>query len=244
MARIKWVSFDLWGTLMVSHPEHSAARNKVIEMFLYREGLKEDLGWSPGSSIKSSKALLDTMMEVTGHQISPELCIMHMMIALGVQPDRITMRHIKDLETDLYTVFERYPPKYLPHVHEILQEIDEMGVGMSILSNTSRIRGSALKIHLAKTGLSTYFGFMIFSDEFGLAKPHSHILYKVQELCYNPSKSGDVVELDEILHVGDNVRTDGAARKVGMQVLLLNTPGDLKTIPNLIKDSQYAEVIN
>jgi len=72
--------------------------------------------------------------------------------------------------------------------------------------------GIALRKLLAEEGVAEYFDLMLFSDEAGIRKPDPAI--------FHLAASGLKMEPTEIVHVGDNLKTDvWGAKKAGFRAI-------------------------
>jgi putative hydrolase of the HAD superfamily len=231
MEDIRHVSFDLWGTLIYSDPKHSRVRALAIEQFLQRLDIDYDEGLSVESihmRLLATKRQVDTIMDHTGMQYSHYACLMSSLLAFGVHPSRITIDVLSKYEAVLSEVFTLHPPLLLEGVRETLSAIHDMGISMSILSNTSFIPGSALLERLISLGVSRYFSFMLFSDEHGIAKPNK-AFYSMLLSRVNLN-----VHSFQILHVGDNAITDGAATHYDINTLIINNEANDNTIYSVV----------
>jgi HAD superfamily hydrolase (TIGR01549 family) len=105
-------------------------------------------------------------------------------------------------------------PDAMPHVHEAVEAMKARGYRLAVICNTGMAGGRVLREVLRKHGLLEYFDVTVFSNEFGVSKPHPTIFeHTLREL--------GGVEAGEALHVGDLEELDiDGARGAGMWAAL------------------------
>jgi putative hydrolase of the HAD superfamily len=218
---IKHFSFDLWLTLIRSN-----ALFKEKRAFYFHEKFNtnnKSLG-EIKSIFKNVDILSNALNEKTGKNISAEE--MYLMVISQVNESTELFKDI-DLEllyTDMeYMVLQYMPKIFCDHTAAVLDKLkNKPGVTLNILSNTAFIKGSTLKKVNQHLGISKYFDFEIYSDEVGVSKPnieiYSHLIKNVYRV------NGSSIELNEILHVGDNYHADIlGAQKSGIHAFQINT---------------------
>lgn len=107
----------------------------------------------------------------------------------------------------------------LPNIPESLQEFDEMGIPMYILSN-SGFTAEALSIALERLGIRKYFNKIWSSADYGRIKPCKDFFEMAIEnvLLDNPNESRE-----DIVFIGDTYSTDVVgANSVGLDVIWIN----------------------
>lgn len=135
---------------------------------------------------------------------------------------------IEDLLKIYYDQIYSYRKVY-PEMIETLVVLQEAGVRMGIISNTTN-PGFMKDYEQSLLGLDPYFEFSIYSSEVPYRKPHPSIFQlALVRLNLNPS---------EVLFVGDNLKADVVgAQSVGMPTAWLNR--NEKTLPpDIIPDYQ------
>jgi FMN phosphatase YigB (HAD superfamily) len=101
-------------------------------------------------------------------------------------------------------------PNAMPHVPEALEAMRARGYRLGVICNTGMAGGRVLREVLRRHGLLDYFGVTVFSNEFGMSKPHPSIF------AHTLAELGGV-RADEALHVGDIEELDiEGARRAGM----------------------------
>jgi HAD superfamily hydrolase (TIGR01509 family) len=109
------------------------------------------------------------------------------------------------IEAYASALFE-HPPMLNPHTTQVLSWLKQHEKKIGIICNTGRTPGFALRRYLEEQGVSTYFTFMLFSDEVGTRKPNPQIFHlAIQHLDLRPN---------EVVHIGDNIASDIAGAKI------------------------------
>lgn len=225
---ITHLSFDLWGTLITPNPDY---RQHRVDMF--RDAFGVEL---THDDIKRGKSAVDYISEVSGVQLSyPQtlaLCLgdkMHSYPKECFNTATIEFRRLNDIAMEMF-----HPFLIQPYIVDLLRDLKDSGFSMNILSNTSIIPGSSLRIALKKLGIDVFFEDFLFSDEWGMAKPNP----KFYNLIENVSKK----PLQECLHIGDNSYSDSGASVV-KSFILSNKKGsrllDLK--PYVVRTNFYKQ---
>jgi putative hydrolase of the HAD superfamily len=124
------------------------------------------------------------------------------------------------------------PPALITGVKETIIKLSSQ-YKLGIISDTGFSPGIILRKILESDNILNYFSILIFSDEFGKAKPNSSIFnFATKELQ---------VEQKEIVHIGDNERTDVfGAMNAGMNGIWFLNGKDLPpklTTPTAIMQS-------
>ncbi len=203
---IKHISFDLWMTLIRTHPEYKRKRAELFCHFFSVDNL--DL---VEKAIRKIDLMANHINETTGGNI--DALELYMMVLQEVHPDWKSFG-IEALQT-FYAETEKLFKNYFPiaiddSVTQALQMVLDSGITMNILSNTGFIKGTMLRKVIEKLGWDSYFTFTIFSDELGHSKPNSKMF---QEVWNGVSKLNHTIEKGEVMHFGDNPFADveGAA---------------------------------
>jgi putative hydrolase of the HAD superfamily len=116
-------------------------------------------------------------------------------------------------------------PEVMPHVHVALEGVRRAGYRLAVICNTGTTGGRVLREVLRRHGLFEFFETSVFSNEFGLSKPHPAIFeHALAEL--------GGIDRSEALHVGDLEELDvEGARRAGLHAALYapNTDGTIHT---------------
>ena len=121
-------------------------------------------------------------------------------------------------------------PDAMPHVHVAVEAMKRQGYRLGVICNTGMAGGRVLREVLKRHGLLDYFDVTIFSNEFGIAKPHERIFQHAAE------QLGGVAP-HEALHVGDLEELDvEGARRAGWHSALyaLGSNGEVETDAELV----------
>jgi putative hydrolase of the HAD superfamily len=118
-------------------------------------------------------------------------------------------------------LFENLPLVYCNRTANTLSKIKQKeNTTINILSNTGFICGSTLRRVLKELHIDHYFDFQLYSDEVGLSKPNKAFF----QLVFDQVSKLKPISLNEIIHIGDNPKTDyEGARSFGIHALLVNS---------------------
>jgi putative hydrolase of the HAD superfamily len=92
------------------------------------------------------------------------------------------------------------PPYLNPEARTALDDLKKRHMHMGLICNTGLTSGVGLRQFLADEDVANYFQLMIFSEEVGIRKPDPRIFHLAAERLR--------VQSCEIVHVGDNMKTD------------------------------------
>jgi FMN phosphatase YigB (HAD superfamily) len=106
------------------------------------------------------------------------------------------------------------PAELIPHVDVAIRSLRTEGVRLGVICNTGWVGGEVLRDLLAHYDLLDQFDALVFSNEFGVSKPHTSIFeHMLDELGSIPPA--------QALHVGDLEHSDVAgALAAGMHAAL------------------------
>jgi putative hydrolase of the HAD superfamily len=213
---IKAVTFDLWGTLILDSSQYDRTLARKREDLLYAalggKASREDIRAAMGRTRSRIEEMRVTMKDVP------------------------TSEHVRLLQTFLkvdsdlehaYTGAILYMlPPLNPYSLEVLTTVKH-AAKVGLISNTGITPGRVLRKALSKLGIWSFFDVGLFSNEIGYLKPHPQIFQEAsRELG---------VSLTEMLHVGDDKITDiEGASAVGMRTLLVEEPGDLLQVLEVV----------
>ncbi|MES2277648.1 MAG: HAD family hydrolase [Bacteroidota bacterium] len=230
MTAYKHYSFDLWLTLIKSNPLFKQQRSRIFHQQFNTLG-------KPLEEVERIFRQVDVMCnsinETTGKNIDAEE--MYLMVISQINDNKICLQDI-DVQT-LYLqmealIFEYLPVIYCDRTPEVLAYIKQNPANtISILSNTGFIKGIILRKVLKQLGIDQYFDFQLYSDEAGLSKPNKAFF----QLMLNEVSAIKQIELNEIIHIGDNPKADiWGADMAGISSLLVNSNNTsiVKLIPD------------
>jgi putative hydrolase of the HAD superfamily len=212
----KHYSFDLWLTLIKSHPSFKQERNSYFfDNFNQKNKSLEEIT----RIFRQVDLMCNAINERTGNNLDAEE--MYLMVISAVNDHAYTFHDI-DLEA-LYHEMEQLVFKYLPIIYcgntaGALVRLKEENNTLSLLSNTAFIKGRTLREVLKRLEIHDLFDFQLYSDEVGMSKPN-------QELFRLMIKSiGRTIDLKEIIHIGDNIKADiEGGNTAGISTLLINS---------------------
>lgn len=214
--RFDHFSFDLWLTIIKSHPEYKKKRCLLVRDFF---SIPENLD-TIGNIVRSYDVLCNNISEKTGGHIPMEQIIFMILNDLNIDIDKIENRDIQEFYQESEKLFMEYKPILLYNeIYNIFHMIKEQGKTMNISSNTAFIRGSSLRKILEFYDIEKYFSFQIYSDELGYSKPNPIFFEKV----FNEAKQlhPNIVK-EKVVHIGDNPIADGkGASEYGLQTILI-----------------------
>ncbi|PTT43035.1 phosphoglycolate phosphatase [Chryseobacterium sp. HMWF028] len=207
-------SFDLWLTLIKSHPEFKAKRVELFSSFFNVDKPIEKVA----KTVKYYDDLCNTINEVTGGNIDTFEIYLMILGALDVDVKLLTKEKLNDFYTKSEELFLEYRPVVIfENVHGFFENIKILGKTINILSNTGFIKGKTMRKFLIHENLDQYIDFHIYSDEINCSKPNPLIFQEVK----NKIKDQDL-PLDQILHIGDNPVADyQGAKDFGFSAHLL-----------------------
>jgi len=130
-------------------------------------------------------------------------------------------------------LFEFLPLIYSDGTVEVLAHIKARPkCTANILSNTGFIKGPTLRKVLEQLNIAQYFDFQLYSDEAGLSKPNKEFF----QLLLDEIAIIRSIERDQIIHIGDNIKTDiQGAENMGIKSLQVNSNN--VSLINLIPDA-------
>jgi FMN phosphatase YigB (HAD superfamily) len=121
-------------------------------------------------------------------------------------------------------------PDAMPHVHAAVEAVQRRGYRLAVICNTGMVGGGVLRQVLKRHGLFDAFDVTVFSNEFGLAKPHPRIF------THTLAELGGI-EPRHALHVGDleELDVEGARRaRLHAARYVPGTDGQLQTDADIV----------
>ncbi|MFH7019063.1 HAD family hydrolase [Flavobacterium sp. FlaQc-47] len=209
------LSFDLWLTLIKSHPEFKIKRNLMFRDFFEIDATIEKVS----EVIRYYDVLCNNINEKTGLNINTYEIYYLILNALEVDINKYGTDKLSQFYDETERLFMEYKPVLMfSNIKELFHEITQENKSINILSNTAFIKGRTLRKLLAYYELADYFKFQIYSDEVGFSKPNNEIF----QLVFDEVNAFKKVEKKEILHIGDNSIADyNGALKYGFDAHLL-----------------------
>ncbi|WP_276964021.1 HAD family hydrolase [Chryseobacterium sp.] len=207
-------SFDLWLTLIKSHPEFKTKRVELFSSFFNVDKPIERVA----KTVKYYDNLCNTINEVTGGNINTFEIYLMILGALDVDVKELNKEKLNAFYAKSEDLFLEYRPVVIfENIHDFFEDIKNQGKTINILSNTGFIKGKTMRKFLIHENLDQYIDFHIYSDEINCSKPNPLIFQEVK----NNIKDKDL-PLHQILHIGDNPVADyQGAKDFGFSAHLL-----------------------
>ncbi|MDQ0780289.1 HAD family hydrolase [Chryseobacterium sp. W4I1] len=207
-------SFDLWLTLIKSHPEFKQKRVELFTSFFDVDKPIDKIA----KTVKYYDDLCNTINEVTGGNIDTFEIYLMILGSLDVDIRQINNEKLEGFYLKSEELFLEYKPVVIfENIKEFFDHIKNQGKTVNVLSNTGFIKGRTMRKFLIQEELDQYIDFHIYSDEINISKPNPLIFQEVK----NNLKDQDL-PMHRILHVGDNPVADyKGAKDFGFSAHLL-----------------------
>ncbi|MEI3791512.1 MULTISPECIES: HAD family hydrolase [unclassified Chryseobacterium] len=207
-------SFDLWLTLIKSHPEFKTKRVELFTLFFDINKPVEEVA----KTVKYYDDLCNTINEVTGGNIDTFEMYLLILGSLDVDVKQLDKEILNGFYLKSEDLFLEYKPVIIfENIKEFFDQIKNEGKTVNILSNTGFIKGRTMRKFLIQEELDQYIDFHIYSDEINISKPNPLIFQEVK----NNLKDRDL-PMHRILHIGDNPVADyKGAKDFGFSAHLL-----------------------
>ncbi|QBA22363.1 phosphoglycolate phosphatase [Chryseobacterium indologenes] len=207
-------SFDLWLTLIKSHPEFKTKRVDLFSSFFNVDKPIEEVA----KTVKYYDDLCNTINEVTGGNIDTFEIYLMILGSLDVDVKQLNKEKLNEFYNKSEELFLEYKPVVIfENIHDFFEDIKNQGKTINILSNTGFIKGKTMRKFLIHENLDQYIDFHIYSDEINCSKPNPLIFQEVK----NNIKDQDLA-MNQILHIGDNPVADyQGAKNFGFSAHLL-----------------------
>ncbi|MDU1892086.1 MAG: HAD family hydrolase [Dysgonomonas sp.] len=229
---IKHISFDLWLTLIKSHPSFKRLRAELIADVYNTKGLTTE---EIDILIRNTDKEIDRNNESTGGKLPARLMYYKILEQTCPESEDVLIQKAKTLEIQSNELFIKNIPLLLnDNISDILSWLKAEGYSLNLGSNTGFIEADTLRIVLDDLGLLQFFSFCVFSDEIKTSKPSPLFFQEIYDQT-NFKK-------EEILHVGDNPLTDyQGASDFGLNALLItNRDYTLDDIKSGLQRNDYA----
>ncbi|AZA73219.1 HAD family hydrolase [Chryseobacterium indoltheticum] len=207
-------SFDLWLTLIKSHPEFKTKRVELFSSFFNVDKPIEEVA----KAVKYYDDLCNTINEVIGGNVDTFEIYLLILNSLNVDIKQLNQDNFKEFYQKSEDLFLEYKPVVIfNELHNFFDEIKNQGKTINILSNTGFIKGKTMRKFLINENLDQYIDFHIYSDEIKCSKPNPLVFQEVKNQIRNQE-----IQMDQILHIGDNPIADyKGAKDFGFSAHLL-----------------------
>jgi putative hydrolase of the HAD superfamily len=216
MEKIRHVSFDLWMTLIRSHPSFKTKRAALFRSFFSLESYAPE---KVEAVFRETDVLINKMNEITGrnvHTFEMYLLCLHLLSTdiKSVHPDKL-----EEFYSLSEALFFQYPPLQLyEDTTQLLTALQAQGISTNLLSNTGFIQGRTLRKLMAEWGWDALFAFQLYSDETGYSKPDVQMFSRLLE---NAALLHTDLVPAQIWHLGDNQVADvEGAQRMGIHATL------------------------
>ena len=205
---LKAITFDFWSTLVDGNitPERTAARLLRLHAAIVGAGhaLTPDelrVGFERAFERITEEAR-ETLRDV-GPPGRWAVLALELGIPEGLIPYDVVEHAYEDITLEPL-------PAPMPHVRVAVEAMRAAGYRLGVICNTGMAGGRVLREVLRRHGLLDFFDVAVFSNEFGIAKPHPSIFeHTLAELGGIPPS--------QALHVGDLEELDvEGARRAGV----------------------------
>lgn len=218
MEGTRHVSFDLWMTLVRSHPVFKGKRAALFRTFFELEAYPPE---RVEAVFRETDLLINAMNEVTGrnvHTFEMYLLCLHL---LGRDIKLVHTDKLEQFYSLSETLFFQYPPLPLYNdTHRLLSALHAQGITSSLLSNTGFIQGRTLRNLMKHLGWDVYFSFQLYSDETGYSKPSDIMFNRLLEAAGTLHTS---LQPSQVWHLGDNPVADvQGAQQLGIKASLVD----------------------
>lgn len=211
-------SFDLWLTLIKSHPEFKAKRVELFSSFFNVEKSIDEVA----KVVKYYDDLCNNINEVIGGNVDAFEIYLLILNSLNVDIKQLNQANLNEFYQKSEDLFLEYKPVVIfDKLHDFFDEIKNQGKTINILSNTGFIKGKTMRKFLMNENLDQYIDFHIYSDEIKCSKPNPLVFQEVKNQIRNPE-----LQMEQILHIGDNPIADyKGAKDFGFSAHLLKQIG-------------------
>lgn len=193
------ISWDVWGTLLISNPQFKLEQYKLVKEY-------KDISWEDWNKSKTVlKKEADDIVEKHGVHLD-RMDLYKKLLGLSGKDTKDFISYSNEL-------FLKFPPILREPDCDLISILKERDYRVYISSNTVLIYGDIL-------GQVIYDNFGIikkncnFSDQIGFSKPDE----KMFKFPIKPD-----------WHIGDNIITDAASEKFGIKHYHINEQQDFKT---------------
>ena len=232
---IKAVTFDLWATLLLEENGADARRmkarcnniTKVLNGFGFDVSIQQ-VSTALAATTPSLLKIWELNRDVTTQEQIK-------LIVDNILRGMVTLKPelVKELSDAYVSPLFEVPPYLNPDTRELLHWLKEQNMKITIICNTGRTPGSALRRFLEEEDISGYFDLMLFSDEVGIRKPDPQIFLMTAERIN--------VKPCEIIHIGDDLKNDvWGARNAGFMTIHLST----ETSRDMVAESDPTSLVS
>jgi HAD superfamily hydrolase (TIGR01549 family) len=220
--RLQAVTFDFWSTLVDGNitPERTAERLARLHRAIIGAGYA-------GTPDELRSALERALTRVTEaareslEDVGPPGRWAVLAAELGIPAGMIAYEVVEHAYEDI--TLDPLPDP-MPYVRTAVEAMKAQGYRLGVICNTGMAGGRVLREVLRRHGLLDFFDVTVFSNEFGVSKPHPSIFEHTLEALGGVSPA-------EALHVGDLEELDvEGARRAGLHSALYAPEADGRAV--------------
>ncbi len=227
-------SFDLWLTLIRSNPAFKQERARHFHQYYNFKNKSLDEVFA---IFRQVDLMCNLINEKTGKNIDADEMYLMVLSIMNDGQSPVWDIDITQLYADMEAlIFSHLPVVYCDDTISVLARLKQQpGITIGILSNTGFIRGVTLRRILHQIGISEYIDFQLYSDEAGMSKPNPGFF----NLMLDQLKAHHTqIDLDHIIHIGDNPVADIAgAKAVNIHSQLVNSNNTY--LPSLLNNAHH-----
>lgn len=213
-------SFDLWLTLIRSNPDFKKKRAAHFHQhFNHNNCTLEQVE----QTFRQVDVMCNLINEKTGKNIDADEMYLMVLSMMNNGDAKVWQIDVNALYTDMEALlFQNLPGPFSTETPSALAHLKQnTNATLGILSNTGFIKGVTLRKVLNQIGIDRYIDVQLYSDEAGMSKPNTAFFKMMLEQL---KQHHDQVDLDRIIHIGDNPIADvGGANAVGIRSQLINS---------------------
>jgi putative hydrolase of the HAD superfamily len=219
---LRAITFDFWSTLVdgTPTPERTAARLARLHASIVGAGhacTSEELHDAFQRALQKVDDAARESLEEIGPPGRWAVLAAELGIAEGLIPYEVVEHAYEDITLTP-------PPELMPHARTAVKAMKDAGYRLGVICNTGMAGGRVLRQVLSHYTLLECFEVTVFSNEFGVSKPHPSIFLHTLERLGG-------VEPAAALHVGDIEQLDvEGARRAAMHAALYAPDADGETI--------------
>ena len=208
MIALKVVTFDFWSTLVDGNitPERTAERLARLHRAIVGAGC----ACTPDQLRQAFERALSRVTDAARESfedVGPPGRWAVLASELGIPAGKIAYEVVEHAYEDI--TLDPLPDA-MPHIHVAVEAMHAAGYHLGVICNTGMAGGRVLREVLRRHGLLDFFEVTVFSNEFGIAKPHPSIFEHTLAALGSIPPS-------QALHVGDLEELDvEGARRAGV----------------------------
>ena len=220
--RLQAVTFDFWSTLVDGNitPERTAKRLARLHRAIVGAGY----AGTPDELRSAFERALTRVTEAARESledVGPPGRWAVLAAELGIPAGMIAYEVVEHAYEDI--TLDPLPDP-MPYVRTAVEAMKAQGYRLGVICNTGMAGGRVLREVLRRHGLLDFFDVTVFSNEFGVSKPHPSIFEHTLEALGGVSPA-------EALHVGDLEELDvEGARRAGLHSALYAPEADGRAV--------------